>query len=693
MGQADRYSNSNAVLPNRSAIRDRSVRYAKRRAKRRAYTFIAFILFIGLAVIFAYKPASAATKTLLQSFRLADEAPAEPVEQKPAESIVQFQPAVESPVDSGASEFALRDANALAIKSWQGARNCGDSFDITLAGVLEDEPVAFATSNCTIFPQAGTGDGVYTVTVTGAGSYSMTAISQNAENRRDTRTGVAGKADQLALSVSGWGSGDDYYDRFNIRVSGGSTGGAITFQTDGCTVSPAVGDENTLFEVTVTRVGAYELTAMMDGNSNYNSAYSARLSGCASKSDQAPIHIDGWVEDASCGDSFVARIYGGSTNEALSIEPLGCSFEKLTSDEYQITVSSVGPYALTATRAGNYGYFAISASVSGIAEKANTPSLGISGWADTKNCNDSFPIRITGGVSGATINFAASGCTVSPAIGSTDTRYTVTVTSAGGYSLRAVMDGSDRYEPAESRTFLGKSGKGVQNALRVERWNDAAPAGSSFEITVAGGNGTGATTVTTDEGCTARLKTGESNVYVVSVYPLAGRDYSVSVAKAGDATYEAAYTQTVCGTTSGVAQAPLAVTGWEDSVYSGDSFEIRLSGGSGTGALNFELSGCKVSPTSGTMNDAYTITVTALEGEPYSILVNRAGDGNYTPASVKHSGTARLFETDGAGEALLDPVPTGTFSWVYICGGIILLFGIVLLTMQILNAPRRKHHR
>lgn len=692
MGQADRYSNSNAVSPNRFANRDRSVRYAKRRAKRRAYTFIAFILFIGLAVIFAYKPASAATKTLLQSFRLADEIPAAPVEQKPAESIVQFQPAVESPVDNGASEFALRDANALAIRSWQGARNCGDSFDVTLSGITEDALVSFASTNCTIFPQSGTGDGVYTVTITGAGSYSLTATAQGAAPLRDTRSGVAGKADQLALNVSGWGSGDDYYDRFNIRVSGGSTGGAISFQTDGCTVSPAVGDENTVFEVTVTRVGAYELIAMMDGNSNYNSAYSARLSGCASKSDQAPIHIDGWVEDASCGDSFVARIYGGSTNEALSIDPLGCSFEKLTADEYQITISSVGPYALTATRAGNYGYFAASASASGVAEKAKSPSLGISGWADKKNCNDSFPIRITGGVSGATINFAASGCIVSPADGSTDTKYTVTVTSAGGYSLSAVMDGSERYESSKTRIYLGQSSKGVQNALRVENWNDAAPAGSSFEMTVAGGNGSGATTVTTDEGCTARLKTGESNVYIITVYALAGKEYSVNVGKAGDATYEAAAPQTVCGKTSGVAQAALAVTGWEESVYSGDSFEIRLSGGSGTGALRFSLSGCKVSPTSGTMNDAYTITVTALEGEPYSIAVDRDGDDNYTPASVQLSGKARLFETSAA-ETLLEPVSAGTFSWVYICGGILLLFGIVLLTMQVLNAPRRKRHR
>jgi len=693
MGQADRYSNSNAVSPYRNASRDRSVRYAKRRAKRRAYTFIAFILFFGLAVIFAYKPASAATKTLLQSFRVAEEAPAEPAAQAPEENIVQFQPASESPVDNSASEFSIMDANALAIKSWQGARNCGDSFDVTLSGAASDEPVSFSATNCTVFPQTGAGDGVYTVTITGSGSYSVTAVSDSMQDRRVTRTGVAGKADQLPLNINGWGGGSDYYDRFNIRVSGGSTGGAITFQTDGCTVSPAVGDENTLFEITVTRVGAYELTAMMDGNGNYNSAYSARLSGCASKSNQSPIRIEDWVEDASCGDSFVAHISGGSTNEAISLTPLGCSVEKLGSDEYQVTIDSVGPYALTATRPGNYGYFDVSSAANGIAQKAGSPSLAVSGWAETKNCNDSFPIRITGGVAGAAINFAASGCTVSPATGTTETNYTVTVTSAGGYSLSALMDGSNRYESAETRTYHGQSGKGVQPALRVDQWNEAAPAGSSFEMTVAGGSGTGATTVTTDEGCTARLKSGETSVYVISVYPLAGKDYSVSVNKAGDATYEAAAPQTVCGTTSGVAQTTLAVTGWKDSVYSGDSFEIHLTGGSGTGALDFELSGCKITPAAGSLNDTYSVMVTALEGEPYSIKVSHAGDGNYTPIQAEYSGKTRMFESNGTAETLLEPDTAGTYSWVYICGGIILLFGIVLLTMQILNAPRRRRRR
>ncbi len=592
------------------------------------------------------------------------------------------------------SDFALRDANALSIVSWQGAKNCGESFEVTLSGISETEEVQFQSSNCTVFPSTGTGADTYTITVTGAGAYSLTAMTDAitdsvSDLTRDTRSGVAGRADQMPLSISGWGGGDDYYDRFYIKVNGGNTNGAISFQTDGCTVSPAVGTPDTAFQVTVTRVGSYELTAIMDGNTNYNSAYSAKMSGCSSKSNQAPLHIEGWVEDAKSGESFTARIYGGTTSEALKLDVIGCSVTHLSSDQYQVTIDSVGPYALTATRAGNYGYNTVSASASGVSEKTQAHSFSVSGWSSAKNCNDSFQIKISGAASGSAISFVANGCTVSPATGTTDTKYTVTVTSAGEYSLSAVMAETDTCQAQQTRTYHGQSGKGVQNALRVENWIESAPAGSAFEITVAGGSGTGATTLTTSDGCAARLKSGESNVYIISVYPLAGKSYSVSVSKAGDATFDAAAPASFSGKTSGAVQTSLSINGWNESVYSGDSFEIILSGGSGTGELQFSQEGCKIVP-GGTTANAYTVTVTALEGDPYSLSVTRAGDDNYTSASITQQGTTRLFDQTNA-KPIINQVSVGTYSWVYICGGIVLLFGVVLLIMQIANTPRRRN--
>lgn len=588
------------------------------------------------------------------------------------------------------SDFAIRDINAISIVSWQGAKNCGESFDISLSGVMETEPVSFSAANCTVSPQSGTGADHYTVTVTGSGAYSLTAEKSGvSEFARDTRTGIAGRADQMPLSISGWGGGDDYYDRFPIRIAGGSTNGAISFQTDGCTVSPEVGNADTTFEVTVTRVGAYTLTAKMDGDTNYNTAYSALLSGCSSKSNQSNIRIEGWVSDAKCGEPFVLRVYGGSTSEALSLSASNCTAVLLSGDQYEVTVDAVGPYALTATRAGNYGYNSVSASENGISSKTRAHTLAVSGWSEARNCNDTFPIKVVGGSDGAPISFVASGCTVSPASGTTDTKYSVTVTSAGGYSLSAVMGETSQYESQETRTYHGQSGKGVQNALRVENWMENAPAGSAFEVTVAGGNGTGATTLSTNDGCSAKLKPGESNVYIISVYPLSGKDYSISVSRAGDATYEPSSVETFAGTTASAAQSALNVSGWNEKAFSGSTFTISLNGGSGKGELDFVTEGCKVEPAA--EQGAYIVTVTALEDAPYSLDVTRAGDGNFTPTSVSQKGTVRPFEQAPVSN-MLEPMHT-TYSWIYICGAIVLLFGMVLLIMQIVNTPRRRRHR
>ena len=692
MGQTGRYTSSNAAPPNRSPYRERSVRSARRRAKRRVYALVAFILFFGLAVIFAYKPASAATKTLLQSFQVDESAQQNAAEQAAPETIVKFQPTEDAPVSTGVSDFAIRDANAISIVSWQGAKNCGESFEVSLKGVSQTEPVTFSANNCTVFPQSGTGADTYTVTITGSGAYSLTAAKNGTSDlARDTRTGLAGRADQMPLSVSGWGGGDDYYDRFKIHILGGSTGGAISFLADGCTITPAVGTVDTEFEVTVTRVGSYSLTAVMDGNANYNQAYSAILSGCSSKSNQSGLHIEDWVSDAKAGETFTLRIYGGSTNEALKLSTVNCTAVLLSSDKYEVTVDAVGPYAITATRTGNYGYNSVSASESGVSVKTRAHTLSVSGWSEAKNCNDTFPIKIVGGSDGAAISFVASGCIVSPASGTTDTKYSVTVTSAGGFSLSAVMGETEQFEAQQTRTYHGQSGKGVQNALQIENWIENAPAGSAFEVTVTGGNGTGATTLSTNDGCAARLKSGESNVYIISVYPLAGKEYSVNVSRAGDATYEPSSTATFAGTTAGAMQAALAMGGWNDNAFSGSTFDIRLTGGSGNGAVDFVGEGCKVDPTA--EEGAYTVTVTALEGEAYTLSITRAGDGNYTPTSISQSGTVRPLE-EAATHTLVEPMKTTTYSWIYICGGIVLLFGVVLLIMQISNTPRRRrHHR
>ncbi len=687
MHETGMHDHSSADRPNRGTNRAWSIRRARKRRRQRNAATIVILCVCAFGILFALRPASASSATLLRQLfsmpaKAADAAPSSAVAQP--DSVVQFHNVAPAP----AAEDAIVDFGSLerlAILSWQGAKNCGDSFPVTLDGGSGSGSVRFEVTNCSVFPFSGDASDTYTVTITGAGAYSLTAVVSEAASSelRDTKVGVAGKANQMPLSIAGWGGAKDYYHTFDIRVLGGTTGGEISFIADGCTVSPEKGTAATTFTVTVTRVGSYELTAVMQGDSNYGSAYSARQSGCADKSKQASMHIEDWISDASCGDTFPVTIYGGSTREALVLEPLGCEVTQLSSDTYEVCVTAVGPYAVTATRAGNYGYHEASASVSGVAEKALAPSLSVSGWAESKNCNDSFPIHVNGGVSGGTIHFAASGCTVSPAGGTTETSYTVTVTAAGPYSLSASMEAGESHEGAVSRNYHGEAGKGIQGALRADNWNASAPAGSSFEFAVGGGSGSGALCLTTNDGCVARLKSGETNIYVVTVHARAGMDYAINVCKAGDATYTDAEPQTFSGKTARGIQAALSVSGWNESASAGEPFTIGVSGGSGTGAVSFDVEGCKVAAA---QDGAFAVTVTALEGKPYSLTIKRAGDDNYAATSAVLSGSTQVAsaltpeQAAAIGASAPESVTPLNSIWVYAV--LLMILGVALLVLQ-----------
>lgn len=186
-------------------------------------------------------------------------------------------------------EYGEQPQAELVISGWQGAKSYAESFPITIGGGSSNGAIRFLCTNCTVSPQTGTVADTYTVSVQNAGNYSLTAImagnSKYAEIS-DSRRGVSGKADQTPLAIEGWGKSKGYYKTFAIKVTGGSLNNAVTFETDGCSVSPQTGPVGSQFTVTVTRVGTYSLTALMDGDRNHNKAYSAQQSGVSCKSEQ-----------------------------------------------------------------------------------------------------------------------------------------------------------------------------------------------------------------------------------------------------------------------------------------------------------------------------------------------------------------------------------------------------------------------
>ena len=574
--------------------------------------------------------------------------------------------------------------NEIGISGWQGAQNSGSTFSVSVTGI-DSGTVQFIASNCSVSPSNGSCSDSFKVRVGNAGKYTISAVIRASDGQEYSIScsGIAGKADQAPLRIKGWGDTRDYYSHFDIQVLGGSTDGTITFETDGCSVSPASGTRATLFRVTITRVGGYSLQARMEGDANYNPVYSVRQGGTAAKATQPPIEIKGWKETSTYGDVFTVSIAGGSTKEQLLVEASGCTVTKLDGSEYEISIDRAGPYTLSASRAGNYGYSAVSTYVSGIAKKAKTSQLTISGWDHYKNCNDAFPIIVRGGMKDAEIYFSTVGCTVTPPTGTIDTTFVVKIDTVGQYSLVAYAIGSSNYEDAKSRFLTGSAEKAVQNKVTIDGWNSSASAGTSFDIEIVGGNGTGALAVTTEGGCNAVLKDAEANLYTVQVTAYSGESYGVKAFKSGDASYADSNVATASGKAKVNDKATaITVVGWNSEAVCGDSFIITFSGGSGNGKFTFETEGCSINPPEGTINDAYTVTVTANAGETYSLNILRHGDGRYTGSTTVRSGSVgrgSIRKNLDGSDSEMPPHDSEMTVLLWIGCGIFFLFILVLL--------------
>ena len=94
-------------------------------------------------------------------------------------------------------------------------------------------------------------------------------------------------------------------------------------------------------------------------------------------------------------------------------------------------------------------------------------------------------------------------------------------------------------------------------------------------------------------------------------------------------------------------QPTLTVTGAPGSAGDGQTFTVGYSGGAGTGAVTFAVTGgiCTVSGTQ--------VTMTASSGT-CSITVTQAGDNNYNAAtSARRLGCCSKWQRNGGGELLV----------------------------------------
>lgn len=225
----------------------------------------------------------------------------------------------------------------------------------------------------------------------------------------------------------------------------------------------------------------------------------------------------------------------------------------------------------------------------------------------------------------------------------------VTALATGTCSITATKVGDATYNSASTSTSITIAevpAKLDQSALSITA-NSSMIVGSSQTISVTGGSGTGEVSVTssTPSAC---------SVTGLTVTAIAAGTCSITVAKAGDATYNSASTSTsitVSGVPALLDQSALSISA-STAMIVGSSQTISVTGGSGTGSLTV------TSSTPGACSVA-GLTVTALAAGTCTVTAIKAGDATYNPASTSTSitistsggsgGTGGTGETGGTG--------------------------------------------
>ena len=211
---------------------------------------------------------------------------------------------------------------------------------------------------------SGGGYGPFPVVPTNAGTYSVTITAGNA-NYVGTRT-IANvltinPADQATLTVdtpSPITFGDP---AVTLTSSGGSGAGAVTFAIiPGGTGIGTIGGPNT-DQLTITQAGTIFVRATKAASANYNVANSANLTITVSRAEQATLTMNAVPNQTFANnltvDLSVTGTTGGSGSGAVTYNVI--SGPGSISGGNQLTITGAEPISVTATKAADTNYNAI----------------------------------------------------------------------------------------------------------------------------------------------------------------------------------------------------------------------------------------------------------------------------------------------------------------------------------------------
>jgi len=565
-----------------------------------------------------------------------------------------------------ATKAADPDYNSATSGAFTVTINLGTQATLSVTGPAS---ATYLDADATITTSGGSGSGALSFdagastacsivsgklhVITATGSCSITA-TKDADTDYASATSAAfpvtiNKAVQATLSVTGPASMTFGDADATITTSGGSGGGAVTFDAGASTACSIVSGQLHV----ITGTGTCSITATKAADPDYASATSAAFTVTINKADQAALSVTGPASATFAAADATISTLGGSGGGTITFGTGASTACSIVSGKLHVT-SGTGNCSITATKAADNDYkSATSAAFTVTINKADQAALSVTGPSSAAFAAPDATISTSGGSGSGALSFDAGASTACSIVSG---KLHVTA-GTGTCSITATKAADNDYNSTTSGAFtvtIDKASSTTTVTVSDVTYN-GAPQGGTAVVTGAGG-----LNLSLSVNYDGRLGTS----YGPSTTPPTNAgDYTASATYAGDADHNGSSDSK----NFTIAQAPVTATaGSYSGVYDASPHSTAPAcavTGTYTGDLTCVNNPASVGPdvSSGTVTPSVSGTglsnfaITLANGS-YSITqapsTTTVTVSNATYDGTPHGGTALVIGVGGLNQSL-----------------------------------------
>lgn len=499
-----------------------------------------------------------------------------------------YGPAFTAPVDftfAGVPQAALNITNAIL------SADAGTSVTVTTGGGSGTGVVTLVVVGAACRLTGSDLVATETTTCTVTASKAPSGVFARATSAPVIFTFTATTQDTLVISNTTRTNSAD--TSVTLATTGGSGSGAVTYSATGtgCVVAGAL--------LSATQPTTCSAVATKASSGIYGTATSARVSFTFTAAAQSTLTISNAPTSGVAGTPITLTTSGGSGRGAVtySVSGTGCTVTGAA-----LTVTQPTSCTVTAYRAASGVYAsATSAPVMFTLTAAPQAAFAISNSTTTGLAGTPIAVTVSGGSGSGAVTYAVSGtgCSMTgSSLSATEiTTCRVTATKAASGIFAAATSAAVDF------TFSGVT----QAALLITNVSRNGTAGTPITIDIVGGSGNGALSIAV---------TGtDCSVSGLVLNTTAPTTCTVIATRAADGIYAAKSSDPYTFLIYGVTQAALVISNASTSGIAGTPITVTTSGGSGTGAVTYAVSGagCSVAIDALSASQPTTCTVTATK--------------------------------------------------------------------------------